>query len=236
MAQKHRAIAIDGPAGSGKTTLARILARKLGFIYVDTGALYRAFAVHKLWLAKEIREKEPETGPVTNEMALRTLDLEFQHDKNGEQITLIWGENVNPYLRTPEVSMEASNSSVDPAVRQALLILQQRQALVYDVVMEGRDIGTVILPDADVKIFLTASPEAWAQRRFDELVRLGGNPDFKTVLADQIKRDEQDSTRAACPLKQADDAVLLDTTNLDIDEMVQAALAIISKKLKEEQP
>lgn len=229
--KKHFAVAIDGPAGAGKTSMAKLLSQELGFVYVDTGALYRAFAVHKLWLQKEMMEKEPENLPVTNEMALRTFDLDFERDEKGEQIMKVWGENINLYLRTEEVSMEASTSSADPQVRAALLELQRRQSIAYDVVMEGRDIGTVVLPDAQVKIFLTATPMVRAKRRYYDLMHRGERPVFENVFSELLKRDEQDTTRAACPLKQAEDAVLVDSTELNPTETLEKLLEIVRNKL-----
>lgn len=229
--KKHVAVAIDGPAGAGKTTTAKAVAKALGYVYVDTGALYRAFAVHKLWLAKEMAEKEPGGGPVTNQMALNTFDLEFKWDENGEQITMLWGENINPYLRTEEVSMESSNVSADPAVRAALLELQRRQALAYDVVMEGRDIGTVVLPEAQVKIFLTAGLSARATRRFKALVADGEHADYCSVMEQLRTRDWQDSTRAVAPLQPACDSVELDNTELPFEDTVAAVLRIVKEKV-----
>lgn len=227
---KHVAIAIDGPAGAGKTTTAKEVARRLGYIYVDTGALYRAFAVHKLWLSKEVAAKEPGSGPVTNQTALNTFNLEFIHE-NGEQVMMLWGENINPYLRTEEVSMEASNVATDPDVRAALLELQRRQALAYDVVMEGRDIGTVILPDAQVKIFLTASLNERANRRFKALIAAGEAAAYCTVMEQLRARDWQDSTRTTAPLKPACDAVQLDNTDLSFEDTVEKVLSIVQAKL-----
>lgn len=218
------AIAIDGPAGAGKTTLAKALAKQLGYVYVDTGALYRAFAVHKLWLEKE------EGRMPTNKTALNTFSLDFERDENGEQRLLLWGEDITSKLRTPEVSMAASVASSDPTVRVALLELQRRQAYAYNVVMEGRDIGTVILPDAEVKIFLTASLSVRAQRRYLELLAKGGSADYCTVMEDVRVRDWQDSTRQVAPLKPACDSVQLDNTTMTIEETVDQALQIIKLK------
>lgn len=227
---KH-AIAIDGPAGAGKTTLARMIAEELSYVYVDTGALYRAFAVHKLWLIEELSKKDASQLPITNEKALAIFDLEFQRDEHGEQQMILYGKNINPYLRTEEVSMEASTSSADPAVRVALLEFQRKQAMAYDVVMEGRDIGTVVLPNADVKIFLTASAEMRAKRRYFDLLHRGEYEEYESVLKKVLLRDHQDSTREACPLKQAEDAILVDSSGMDIIQTRDVILKIIREKI-----
>lgn len=229
--QKRVAIAIDGPASAGKTSTAKALARKLGYVYVDTGAIYRAFAVHKLWLTKEVSEKEPENLPVTNETAIHTFDFEFGYDENGEIVTKLFGTDITGYLRTPEVSMESSNVAVDPAVREALLEVQRRQALIYNVVMEGRDIGTVVLPDADVKIFLTASLTARSNRRVKDLIASGESADYCSVMEQLRARDWQDSTRKAAPLREACDAEKIDNSDMTLDETVEAILKIIERKV-----
>ena len=219
---KH-AIAIDGPAGAGKTTLARMIAEELSYVYVDTGALYRAFAVHKLWLIEELSKKDASQLPITNEKALAIFDLEFQRDEHGEQQMILYGKNINPYLRTEEVSMEASTSSADPAVRVALLEFQRKQAMAYDVVMEGRDIGTVVLPNADVKIFLTASAEMRAKRRYFDLLHRGEYEEYESVLKKVLLRDR--------PLKQAEDAILVDSSGMDIIQTKDVILKIIREKI-----
>lgn len=223
---KHVAVAIDGPAGAGKTTLAKELARRLGYVYVDTGAMYRAFAVHKLWLEKEAGQEQ------TVDAALATFSLDFERDENGEQLTMVWGECVNQYLRTPEVDALSSKLSAIPEVRTALLELQRRQSWAYDVVMEGRDIGTVVLPDAQVKIYLTASLPARAARRFTDLRNRGVSSDYCTVMDDLRTRDWQDSTRATAPLREACDAERVDNTELTFDATVEAVLKIIREKLE----
>ena len=181
------AIAIDGPAAAGKTTQAKILAKTLGYTYVDTGAIYRGFALHKMWLEKEGGKK------ISCETALNTLDFEFSRDKEGNQRVIIWGEDVTDYLRTPEVSMEASITSANPSVRAALLKFQTDQAAKGNVVMEGRDIGTVVLPDAQHKFFLTADPLVRAYRRRKELAKAGRNVDPATLVKDIMERDYNDS-------------------------------------------
>lgn len=222
--RNHVAIAIDGPAGAGKTSLAKALSSKLGYVYVDTGAMYRAFAVHKLWLAQE------NAAPVENEMALNTFDIEFTHDADGQH-TILWGKCIDEYLRTPEVSMESSNVSADPAVRAALLDVQRKQAYAYDVVMEGRDIGSVVLPDAEVKIYLTAELAKRARRRYADLQAAGSDVKLGEVSSDLFIRDTQDMSREVAPLVQVEDAVLLDNSDLTFEETVEAALKIIREKL-----
>ena len=215
------AIAIDGPAAAGKTTQAKILAKTLGYTYVDTGAIYRGFALHKIWLEKESGKK------ISCETALRTLDFEFARDKEGNQRVIIWGEDVTDYLRTPEVSMEASITSANPSVRAALLKFQTDQAAKGNVVMEGRDIGTVVLPDAHHKFFLTADPLVRAYRRRKELAKAGRNVDPATLVKDIMERDYNDSHREAAPLKKAKDAYVVDCSDLTIEQTTQTLLAMI---------
>lgn len=215
------AIAIDGPAAAGKTTQAKILAKTLGYTYVDTGAIYRGFALHKMWLEKEGGKK------ISCETALNTLDFEFSRDKEGNQRVIIWGEDVTDYLRTPEVSMEASITSANPSVRAALLKFQTDQAAKGNVVMEGRDIGTVVLPDAQHKFFLTADPLVRAYRRRKELAKAGCNVDPATLVKDIMERDYNDSHREAAPLKKAKDAYVVDCSDLTIEQTTQTLLAMI---------
>ncbi len=215
-------IAIDGPAGAGKSTIARKAAAELGFIYVDTGALYRSVAYYCISAGADVSVPEsvekllPEITP-----ELRFID--------GVQHVFVNGSDVSDKIRTPEVSMAASKVSAIPAVRAFLFDLQKKIARENDIIMDGRDIGTVVLPDADLKIFLTASPEARADRRYAELKNKPGAPAYEQVLADIIKRDHDDSTRAIAPLKQADDAVLCDTTELSLEESVQTIIGMIKK-------
>lgn len=217
-------IAIDGPAGAGKSTIARKAAAELGFIYVDTGAIYRSVAYYCLSKGADLSVPEnaekllPEITP-----ELRFID--------GVQHVFVNGEDVSDRIRTPEVSMAASKVSAIPAVRAFLFDLQQKIARENNVIMDGRDIGTVVLPNADLKIFLTASPEARADRRFKELKDKPDAPTYDEVLADIIKRDHDDSTRAIAPLKQAEDAVLCDTTSLSLEESVDKIIGMIKKLL-----
>ena len=221
---KNVNIAVDGPSGAGKSTLARRLAARLGYIYVDTGALYRAIAFDMLQHHAESEQDITERLP--------KLDIGITY-QDGEQHVLVNGEDVSGKIRTPEVSMGASRVSAIPAVRQFLFDLQQRLAREHSVVMDGRDIGTVVLPDADVKIFLTASPEKRAMRRFLELEeKQPGVQSYEDVLADVIRRDEQDMNRAIAPLKQAEDAVLVDTTNAGLAESEQMLLDVCKEKLR----
>ena len=205
------AIAIDGPAGAGKSSVAKAAARALGFIYVDTGALYRTVALHMLRKGIE----PADAGAV--EAALPGVSVDLRHAADGQHV-LLCGEDVTDEIRTPQVSMAASAVSAIPAVRKFLFSLQTGMAERYDVLMDGRDIGTVVLPNAQVKIFLTASAEARAQRRAKELAEKGQPADFATVLADIRQRDYQDSHRAVAPLKQADDAILVDTSSIGLQE------------------
>lgn len=204
-------VAIDGPSGAGKSSMARRLAAELGYTYVDTGAMYRAVGLYALRAGKD---------PADN-AAVEALLPQVHLDillKDGTQHVLLNGEDVSAAIRAEEVGMAASAVGANPAVRALLLDTQRSLAKSRDVLMDGRDIGTVVLPDATVKIFLTASPEARAQRRFAELQAKGEQADFETVLADIRRRDDQDTHRAAAPLRQAEDAVLVDTSELDIEQ------------------
>ncbi len=218
------AIAIDGPAGAGKSTIARVLARELGFIYVDTGALYRTIGHYMLSHGIAIED----TDAVVAALDGLTVSVEYV---DGEQHVFANGEDVNAYIRTPEVSMAASAVSAIPAVRTFLLQVQRDMAATRSVVMDGRDIGTTILPDARIKIFLTASPEARAQRRYAELCEKGVTTTYDEVLADMVKRDYDDTHRAASPLRQAADAVLVDTSDDTLEEAIARMKQVVTERL-----
>ncbi|SEG03815.1 cytidylate kinase [Butyrivibrio sp. Su6] len=207
-------IAIDGPAGAGKSTIAKKVAAELGFIYVDTGAMYRAMALYMI--KNGIRADEPEKISATCESA----DITIRHE-NGEQVVLLNGENVNGLIRTEEVGNMASASSVNGDVRRKLVELQQKLASETDVVMDGRDIGTVVLPNANVKVYLTASSRVRAERRFKELTAKGETCDIDVIEKDIIERDYRDMHREISPLKQADDATLVDSSDMTIDEVAK---------------
>ena len=215
-------IAIDGPAGAGKSTIAKLVAKEKGYIYVDTGAMYRGLAIHFL-----NRGIDPEDRDAVAE-ACRDAEVTIGYEDGVQQIYLN-GENVTSMLRTEETGNMASKTSAIPEVREKILELQRSLAREKDVIMDGRDIGTFVLPDADFKFFLTASPEVRAQRRYDELVAKGHRVDFETLKHDILARDEQDATRAIAPLKKADDAVLIDTSDMTIDQVLRT----IKNKMQE---
>lgn len=217
-------VAIDGPSGAGKSTIARAVAKRAGYIYIDTGALYRTVALHSLRGQVDVQDPQAVAGMLEN---LR-VELAF---REGEQRVLLNGEDVSGLIRTPEVSRIASSVSAVPAVRAFLLDLQRDIAARNSCIMDGRDIATVVLPHADVKIFLTASAEERARRRYEELVARGEQVTLEEVLADQKQRDYNDSHRAAAPLRQAEDAVLIDTTGKSFDESVQLVEAVIREHL-----
>lgn len=212
-------IAIDGPAGAGKSTIAKLVAKELGFIYVDTGAMYRGLAVH--FLKKGIVPEEVEKIEAACEDAKVELGYE-----NGVQQVYLNGENITSQLREEAVGNMASVSSAVPAVRAKLLDLQRNLAKEKDVVMDGRDIGTNVLPNADVKVYLTASVECRAMRRFKELEEKGEACDFEQIKQDIQERDERDMTREIAPLKQAEDATLIDSSEMGIDDVVKAIIAL----------
>ena len=217
-------VAIDGPAGAGKSTIARAAAKKLGFIYVDTGALYRAVGVYSL------RNGLDTENPETVEGTLPHIQVELQF-QDGVQHVLLNGEDVSEEIRTPQASMAASAVSAVPAVRRFLFDLQREIAAKNDCIMDGRDIGTVVLPQAEVKIFLTASPETRAMRRFKELQEKGAPDTYEAVLADLKQRDYNDSHRAVAPLKPAEDSVLVDTSALTLSQSVEKVIEVINEKL-----
>ena len=217
-------IAIDGPAGAGKSTIARQLATGLGYIYVDTGALYRAVGVNAMRKGADTKDAQQ----VTATLADADVSLRFVE---GEQRVFLGEEDVSLAIRTPEASMAASNVSAIPAVREFLFDLQRNIAANNNCIMDGRDIGTVVLPDAQVKIFLTASAEVRAKRRYDELLAKGMQADYTQVLEEMIQRDYQDSHRAIAPLKQADDAVLVDTSDMDLAQVLDTLNKIVKENI-----
>lgn len=217
-------VAIDGPSGAGKSTISRKAAELYGFIYVDTGAIYRTIG-----LASKLYGIDADNSAAVVEM-LPKLSIKMIYNDAGEQRMYLDGNDVSRDIRLPEVSMLASKVSAIPEVRAFLIEMQRSMAREHDVIMDGRDIGTVILPDADLKIFLTADAEDRARRRYDELTAKGVECSFDEVLADMIKRDEQDTARAAAPLKPADDAVLLDTSGNTLGQSIEAVCGLISEK------
>ena len=219
-------IAIDGPAGAGKSTIAKRLAKKLGFIYVDTGAMYRAMAYY--FLQHDIDAKDESAIAA----ACPDVDVTITYE-NGEQQVLLNGENVNGVIRNEEVGNVASSTSVYPVVREKLVELQRQLAKSADVIMDGRDIGTCVLPDAQVKIYLTASSATRAKRRFDELTEEGVSCDLAEIEKDIIDRDYRDMHRETSPLCQAEDAVLVDSSEMNIDEVVDAIYQVYLKAEKE---
>lgn len=213
-------VAIDGPAGAGKSTIAKLIAKKMGYIYVDTGAMYRAMALY--FIRNGIKAED--TQMVSEKCKDADISIAY---RDGEQVVLLGDENVNGLIRTEEVGNMASATSANKNVRQKLVELQKKLAANADVVMDGRDIGTVVLPNADVKIYLTASSSVRAKRRYDELIAKGEKADLATIEADIIERDNRDMTREISPLKQADDAVLVDSSYMTIDEVVQTVVDLI---------
>ncbi len=220
-------IAIDGPSGAGKSTISRRLASEFGYVYIDTGALYRAVGLYAFRNGIDSKNAEAVAG------TLDKIEISFTHDENGVQRVYLNGEDVSADIRQHEISMYASNVSAIPSVRAFLLELQRSIAEKQNVVMDGRDIGTVILPNAQVKLFLTATCEDRARRRYEELVSRGQEVDYEKVLADMRERDENDSKRAAAPLKQADDAVLVDTTGCTLEEGYLCVKAAVDQRMKE---
>ena len=212
-------VAIDGPAGAGKSTIAKRIARRLGYIYVDTGAMYRAMAYYLIQNQVDAADQEAIAA------ACQHADISICY-QDGEQVVLLNGENVNAYLRTEAVGNMASVSSAVPEVRKKLVELQQKLARETNVVMDGRDIGTVVLPDADVKVYLTASVETRAKRRFLELQEKGESADLAKIAADIEDRDYRDMHRDISPLRQAEDATLVDSSDMTIDQVVERILEL----------
>ena len=218
-------VAIDGPAGAGKSTISRKAAETLGYIYIDTGALYRTVGLAALRKGVDIDNPEDIVTVLTEDL---TVELKFI---DGAQRMFLNGEDVSDYIRTPEASMAASRVSAVPKVREFLFDLQKKMARENNCIMDGRDIGTVVLPDAKVKIFLTASPKARAERRYKELIEKGMDVKIEDVLADINQRDYNDSHRAIAPLKQADDAVLCDTSELTLEESISLIINTIKDNI-----
>lgn len=215
-------IAIDGPAGAGKSTIAKMVSAQLGYIYVDTGAMYRTIALY-------IRENNIPDDKIAESLSGAEVSLKFE---DGSQHVYLGDRDVSGLIRTPEISMEASRTSAMPAVREYLFETQQKIARENNIIMDGRDIGTVVLPDADVKIFLTASAEERANRRFRELSEKPGCPSYEEILSDIIERDHNDMNRKTAPLRQAEDAVLVDTTELTLEQSADEISRIIREKLE----
>lgn len=221
-----KSIAIDGPSGAGKSTMAKRLATQLGYLYVDTGAIYRTLGLFAL---RQGVDPADEAG-VT--LLLPKVDISMAYGEDGLQHMYLGGEDVTWAIRAPEVSVAASKVSAIPAVRAFLLEMQRDMARHGNVIMDGRDIGTVVLPTADVKFFLVASPEARAHRRYLELQERGSVTTLEEVLRDIIERDRRDSSRAAAPLKQAEDAILVDTTEYSLEDSFQLLLRTVRERLK----
>ena len=222
---KTYCIAIDGPAGAGKSTIARRLASELGYYYVDTGAMYRTVA----YFLDLLGISPKDTDGV--ERYIDELTVEIEYDAEGAQHMIMNGMDVSDDIRTQDISQKASQVAAQSVVRDVLLDMQRSVAKKHNVIMDGRDIGTVVLPNADVKIFLTADPEVRAKRRYDELIAKGQKADLSMILKEIEQRDHRDINRPIAPLKQAKDAVKVDTSNLDIDGVVTAIKAIVSEKI-----
>lgn len=215
-------IAIDGPAGAGKSTLAKALASKLGYIYIDTGAMYRTVALWYIRQGVDTKDRDAML-PRLNDFIIDVRNID------GVQHMFLDGEDVNGLIRTPEVSMGASNVAVVPEIRLKLVEIQRQLALRNDVIMDGRDIGTYVLPNAQLKIFLSATPEARARRRFLENTAKGIETPFEEVLTDMVARDKQDTERAFAPLKAAEDAVMLDNTTMTVEETIVYITGLLEK-------
>ena len=228
MDQLFHAVAIDGPSGAGKSTLARRVARELHFLYVDTGAIYRSIGWYVLQRGAALDNAELVAA------LLPDLNVEVRYGEDGLQHMVVNGQDVTDEIRSPEVSAAASQVAAIPAVRAYLLDMQRNLARTHNVIMDGRDIGTVVLPEADCKVFLTASDEARAARRCRELAQRGTPVAYEEVLSDMRRRDEKDRTRAAAPLRQAEDAVVFDTSELDFEDSAQALLRLIRESISHE--
>ena len=222
---KHWGVAIDGPCGAGKSTLAKRLAQELGFLYVDTGAIYRTVG-----LAVCRRGIDPDDAPAVTAL-LGSLDITMGYGEDGLQHMFLNGEDVTAEIRHNEISAYASKAASIPEVRTFLMEMQRRMAQENNVVMDGRDIGTVVLPQAEMKIYLTAAPEARAQRRYRELLERGEQADFEQILQEVMERDRRDMGRETAPLRQAEDAVLADTTGLDLEESFRLLLGLIQSRV-----
>jgi len=225
--EKGLIIAIDGPAASGKSTTAQLLAKKLGYLYIDTGAMYRACALKAKKLGIDINDEES----IRNLLAF--IDIKIENDNSKNRI-LLDGEDVSEDIRADDISSLASAISAIPAVRYKMVELQRKMGEKGSVILDGRDIGTFVFPDAEVKFFLTASPEIRAKRRWLELQQKGIDKNFSEVLDDLVKRDNNDSQRALAPLKKAEDAIEIDTSNMTIEEQTETLYKIILSKLEEE--
>ncbi len=217
-------IALDGPSGSGKSVMAKAVAKRLNILYVDTGALYRAIGLYMFRNSIDVSDSDKVAENLKN------IELKLTQTEEG-QVVLLNGENVNRDIRLPEISMYASKVSAIPRVREFLLDIQRNTAKTNNVIMDGRDIGTVIFPDAEVKIFLFARDDVRAKRRYLELKEKGIETTYEEVLSDMLKRDENDRTRAVAPAVPAEDAVMLDSSELDIEETVTAILNIIDSRI-----
>lgn len=221
-------VAIDGPAGAGKSTIAKKVAKQLGFIYVDTGAMYRAMTLFLIQEKVDLADKEA----VAKKCMEADITIAY-HPDSAEQIVYLNRENVNALIRTEQVSNMTSLCSANPDVRKKLVQLQQKLAVQSDVLMDGRDIGTCVLPDAEAKIYLTADSHVRALRRYQELQAKGESCDLETIEKDIITRDHQDMTREISPLRQAEDAILVDSSNLTIEEVADTIISIIEKRRSE---
>ena len=223
--EKHYSVAIDGPSGAGKSSIAKAVARELNILYVDTGAIYRTIGLEIFRRGLDPKSKA-DVLPVLPE-----LDIRMAHGDDGLQHMLLGGEDVTAEIRKPEISLCASDVSAMAEVREFLMEMQRDMARKNCVIMDGRDIGTIVLPDADVKIFLTASAEERARRRFLELQKKGMEKSYEDILAEQEQRDYNDTHRAVAPLKPADDSVIVDTTEFDFEQSKEKILSVIREKL-----